>query len=177
MRLIASLVALCSSLAVIVYGQSDSYATASVHVQAIGTSSIGLLAEVQYDATTLEGMISSYERPEIPEAAELVRVGTYDISKKRWSSSTTVTSVESFARGYSPIIVLSLDTNGGILSVAIQSAKVDAGQTRNFEPKVKVVGMTQGRTPELNKPVIVKDGKEEQKPEEKTLFQKYIFLA
>ncbi len=82
-------------------------------------------------------------------------------------------SAENFAKGYSPTLVLTLDVNGGVVGVSCKSGAIDAGQTRDFGPKVLVKKMVKGKGPELNRPVVLNpEGKLEEPPEEKTFLQK-----
>ena len=146
----------------------------AVYIQPVGSSSISLLADVHYNPSTLAAEIESYEAPDIPEDAEFVRIGIYDKSTKSWTSSISVTSVESFEKGYSPTIVLSLASPGELLGVTFKSGMIDAGQTRDFGPKVKVVKTMSGKKVELNRPVVLsKEGKLEPEVVEKTFLQRY----
>lgn len=84
-----------------------------------------------------------------------------------------MTSVGSFSKGYAPTFVLTLDAQGGVLGVACKSGKIDAGQTRDFGPKVQVLKSGTGKQPELNRPVVLSpEGKLEQPAPEKTMLQK-----
>ncbi|KAK0639289.1 hypothetical protein B0T16DRAFT_422833 [Cercophora newfieldiana] len=121
--------------------------------------------------------VLSYEAPEIPEGAKLVRIGAYDSKSGKWASSTTVVSVENFGKGYSPHFVLSLDANGqDLLGVAVKGVRVDAGYTRDFGPQVKVVVAGRGKQPELNKPVVLSPEGKKVVVEEKTFLQKYWWV-
>lgn len=65
--------------------------------------------------------------------------------------------------------------HGDVIGVTYKSVKVDAGQTRDFGPKVKVVKMTKGKRPEFNRPIVVsKEGTEEGEVPEKTMLQKCV---
>jgi hypothetical protein len=71
--------------------------------------------------------------------------------------------------------VVSLDIHGNIIGVTCKSVRVDAGHTRDFGPKVKIVKMSKGKRPELNRPVVIsKEGTEQEEVPEKTLLQKYV---
>ncbi|KAK3387668.1 hypothetical protein B0H63DRAFT_521700 [Podospora didyma] len=141
-----------------------------------------LLAEVSYNAAELAtSEVSSYEAPEIPDGTALVRIGVYDAAAARWTSSTSVISVNNFGKGYSPHFILSVDpaaANGRdqVLGVVCRGVKVDAGYTRDFGPQVVVVATQQGKQPELNKPVVLSPEGKKVVQEEKTLFQKYWWL-
>lgn len=85
--------------------------------------------------------------------------------------------MESFAKGYSPTIVLNLDAQGSVIGVTVKSARIDAGQTRDFGPKVTLRRMEKGKGAELNRPVVLSaEGKLEQPEVEKTMLQKYWWV-
>jgi hypothetical protein len=159
-------------------GDADvSSATTTVCLQSIASTSLPVtpLAEIQYDPFTLSAEFVTFDAPELSPEVKLIRIGVCDTATQVWKSSTSVTSVDSFSKSYAPIIVLSLDTHGDIIGVTCKSVKVDAGQTRDFGPKVKVVKMTKGKRPELNRPVVVsKEGTEEGEVPEKTMLQKCV---
>lgn len=149
----------------------------TISIQSIDTnpSPIIPLAEIRYDPSTLEAEFSSYDAPEISSQSKLVRIGIYDPTTKSWQTSTSVTSANSFNKGYAQTIILSLNVHGDVLGVSCKSAKIDAGQTRNFGPKVKAVRMVKGKTPELNRPIIAsKDGTVEGEEPEKSFFQRWV---
>jgi len=150
----------------------------TIYLEPIGlTASITPLVEIKYNPSTLFAEIVSYAAPELPSDVELVRLGVHDVATSSWKSSTSVTSAESFSKGYSPTIILSLDAQGGIIGVTCRSGKIDAGQTRDFGPKVKVVKMSTGKKPVLNKPIVVSpEGKVAADEPEKTLLQKYWWV-
>lgn len=69
--------------------------------------------------------------------------------------------------------MLSLDVEGAVLGVSVSSGKIDAGQTRDFAPKVLVKSMGKAKGPELNKPVVLSpEGKVAVPEPEKTMLQK-----
>lgn len=81
--------------------------------------------------------------------------------------------MESFTKGYAPTITLVLGVNGDVLGASVKSARVDAGETRDFGPKANVVRGKRGKGPELNRPVVLSaEGKVEVPEPEKTLLQK-----
>jgi hypothetical protein len=137
-----------------------------------------LLAEVTYDTLDpAHAEVSSFEAPELPPNAELARIGLYDPVAARWISSTSVTSVENFGKGYAPSIVLSADAAGNHLGVSLRGVRIDAGQTRDFGPQAAVVVTSAGRQPELNKPVVLSPEGRKVAPEpEKTFLQKYVAI-
>lgn len=155
----------------------ESTDSAIISIQSIGSSSITTLAEVGYNPSTLSAEILSFDSPELLPDTKLLRIGVYDTATSIWKSSTSITSVESFAKGYSPTLVLSLDAQGGLIGVACKSAKIDAGQTRDFGPKIAVSKMGEGKLPQLNRPVVLSpEGKLEEPVPEKTMLQKYWWV-
>lgn len=154
---------------------SESTDSTTISIQPIASSAtpINTLAEIGYNPSTLSAEILSYEAPELPTDSKLLRIGVYDTATSSWKSSTSVTSVESFSKGYSPTLVISLDGQGGVIGVACKSAKIDAGQTRDFGPKVMLVKMGRAKQPDLNRPVVLSpEGKLEEPVPEKTMLQK-----
>jgi hypothetical protein len=84
-----------------------------------------------------------------------------------------MTSIDTFSKGFRLTLVLSLDAQGGLLGVTCKSGKIDAGQTRDIAPKVKVLKTAKAKQPELNRPVVLsKEGKLEDTVVEKTFLQK-----
>ncbi|KAG9244257.1 hypothetical protein BJ878DRAFT_421779 [Calycina marina] len=152
----------------------------TISIQPITSSSILTppvpLTDIKYNPSTLSASISSYETPDIEPSIRNLRIGVWDAATATWKSSTSVTSAESFAKGYRPTIVLSLDGKGGVLGVSLKSSVIDAGQTRDFGPKVLVRGVVKGRQPSLNKPVVLVEGKLEEPIVEKTMLQKYWWV-
>jgi hypothetical protein len=131
------------------------------------------LAEIKYNPSTLDAEILSFEAPEIPSDTRLVRIGTWDAAASTWKSATSMTSAETFARGFRPTLVVTLDASGAVLGVSVKSGAIDAGQTRDFAPTVLVRKSAAAKQPELNTPVVLtKDGKLEEPPAEKTMLQK-----
>jgi len=132
------------------------------------------LAEIQYDPLALNAEVVSFDAPSDFSEDDIVRFGSCDAQSKAWKSSTSVTSAATFSKGYSPIIILRLDEHGDILGVSCKSGRIDAGHTRDFGPKAKVVRIEGAKSPELNKPVVLsKEGKVETVEAEKTFLQKY----
>jgi len=132
-----------------------------VYIQPISSSSSSIapisLVEIRYNPSTLSAELVSYETPLLPSDSKLLRIGIYDTATSTWKSSTSMTSAESFAKGYRPTLVLSLDAQGAVLGVACKSSKVSAGGTRDFGPGVKVVKTVKGVQPSLNRYVFNKD--------------------
>jgi len=65
-----------------------------------------------------------------------------------------------------------------VIGVAVKSSVIDAGETRDFGPKVMIRGVVEGKKPELNRPVVLSaEGKVEVEEKEKTLLQRYWWVA
>lgn len=174
MRLSALFLGLCAQI-LIASALSDFIDSATVYIQPIdaSTNPASPLAEIKYNPSTLDAELVSFEAPEFPPEAKLVRVGVYDAATSTWKSSTSMTSTDTFSKGFRLTLVLSLDAQGGPLGVTCKSGKIDAGQTRDFAPKVKVLKTAKAKQPELNRPVVLsKEGKLEEPVVEKTFFQK-----
>lgn len=153
--------------------------TAAIYIQPVSASpsAPAPLAEIRYNtAAASDAEVTSYEAPEIPDDASLVRIGVFDPSAKRWVSSTSVASVGNFGKGYSPTLMLSVDTKGEVFGAALRGVRIDAGQTRDFGPQAMVLVTGNGKQPELNKPVVLSPEGKQAEPEEKTFFQKYVYL-
>ena len=154
--------------------------TAQVYIQPVSPNSDlpQPLAEISYDPIApTSGSIISYEAPEIPESASLLRIGLYDPVTSKWTAGTTVTSVDTFSKGYSPNLILSVNEKGDVLGAACTGVRIDAGETRDFGPKAVVVVESRGKQPELNKPVVLSpEGRKVEPEQEKTLLQKYDHL-
>ncbi|KAJ4134635.1 hypothetical protein NW768_004231 [Fusarium equiseti] len=175
MRIASFLSTICAAVLVVAEQR-----TAQIYVQPIQSSSSlpQPLAEIAYDAASLISTeVVSYEAPELPETASLVRVGIYDPKSEQWIAGTTAASTENFDRGYAPTILLSVDQSGDVRSVALKGVRVDAGQTRDFGPKAIVIADKKGSQPELNKPVVLSpNGRKAAEEEPKSFLQKYWWL-
>ncbi|KAI6365977.1 hypothetical protein MCOR25_005212 [Pyricularia grisea] len=165
--------------------------TAAIYIQPISSSSPAPpapLAEITYDlaeASDPTAQVTSFEPPELPESASLVRIGVFDAAADEWLSSTSVASVDNFSKGYSPHFVLTLGPPGVaggeegpapvIIGAAVKGVKVDAGATRDFGPQAVLVSGERAPQPALNRPVVLnKDGAGRGgEVEEKTFLQKY----
>lgn len=148
----------------------------TVFIQPISSSEIPAisLAHIQYNPETSEATISSFEPPQLDNVPDnsLLRIGIYDSSSKSWERASA-TSALNFAKGYAPVITLSLATDGRVAGVSCRSEIIDAGYTRDFGPKVVVAKMVEGATPELNRPIALsREGKVAQELPEKTFLQK-----
>lgn len=175
MRLSALVALYATASAAQAQSQADYPFATTVSIQSIGgpISSVDPLARIHYNPTTLEAEITSYDAPDLGFDADLVRVGIYDKAVDAWASSTSALSVENFGKGNAPVITLSLDLKGHVLGVSCMSEKIDAGQTRDFGPKVKIMRMVNGKAPDLNRPIALsKEGKVEVEIPEKTFLQK-----
>jgi len=152
MKAITLLLALCATA---LSSPTDLIDSTTISIQPLsGTSPILSLAEIKYNPSTLDAEIISYSPPSLPSDSELVRVGVYDSATGAWKSSTSMTAAESFAKGYRPTIVLSLDANGSLLGVACKSGKIDAGESRDFAPQVRVLKTVKGQVPHMNRYVL-----------------------
>jgi len=171
MRSFQLLLALC---AIALALASELIDETTIYIQPIGPSSpASPLAEIKFNPSTLEAELDSYDAPILSPETKLVRIGIYDAITSTWKSSTSITSAESFAKGFRPTIVLNLDAQGEVLGVSLKSAIIDAGQTRDFGPRVIVKRMGKGKQPTLNKPVVLSPhGKIEEPEPEKTMLQK-----
>ncbi|OTB16095.1 hypothetical protein K445DRAFT_317076 [Daldinia sp. EC12] len=154
--------------------------TAAIYIQPVSQSpsAPAPLAEIRYDSSAAapEAEIISYEAPELPDEAKLVRIGVYDPATKRWESSTSVASVDNFGKGYSPTLILSVDQDGNAFGAALKGVRIDAGQTRDFGPQALLLVTEPGKQPEVNKPIVLSPEGKTVVPEEKTFFQKYWWL-
>ncbi|CAJ2511544.1 Uu.00g071690.m01.CDS01 [Anthostomella pinea] len=159
---------------------SDNTAAAAIYIQPVSQSPTAPapLAQIQYNvAAPSEAEVTSYEAPELPADAKLVRIGVYDAAAKRWASSTSVASVENFGKGYSPTVLLSVNQRGDVVSAALRGVRIDAGQTRDFGPQAVVLVSEPGKQPELNQPVVLSpEGKKVEPGEEKSMLQKYWWV-
>ena len=172
MKFLAILVALCAP---VFAASSDLIDSTTVYIQPVSSSSTPVipLAEIKYNPSTLSAEIVSFDASERDPEAKLLRVGVYDVATSSWKSSTSTTSAENFAKGYRPTLVLSLDAQGRVIGVSLKSGKIDAGQTRDFGPKVKVLKTAKAPTPALNRAVVLSpEGKLEEPVPEKSLLQK-----
>ena len=171
MRVAALLSALCAAVAV----HADPR-TAQVYIQPVDVAAKAPapLAEISYDMAALAtSSIASYDAPDLPEAAKLVRIGLYDKKAKAWAAGTTVASADNFSKGFSPTITLSVNSAGDVLSASVKGVQIDAGQTRDFGPKALVLPETKGPQPQLNKPVVLTPaGKKPEEEQEKSFLQK-----
>jgi hypothetical protein len=156
--------------------------TVNIYIQPLGSSSSPVpLAGLAYDSSAPDpassASVTSYEAPDLPRSAELVRIGIYDTNQKQWTGSTSVASAENFAEGYSPHFVLSVDGTSGeevLLGASVRGVRIDAGQTRDFGPQVSLLVTSRGKQPDLNKPIVLSpEGKKVEK-EEKTFLQKFV---
>jgi len=151
----------------------DETHTATVLIQPLlpTAPSPSILATLSYNPSTLFASLLSFEPPVIPDSSSgsdiLLRISL----PTSHSRSTTLASSASFQKGYRPLLLLSLDTAGDVASVSVKSEVIDAGQTRDFGPRVEVRQMEKVRGPVLNRPVVLKEGKVEEVVE-KTLLQK-----
>jgi len=181
MKITVLLLSLCGLVLAREAAQDIFTETAAISIQAISSSitPITPLAEVKYNPSTLSSEITAFEVPDIPSDSKLARVGIYDAATSQWRSSTSVTSLDMFAKGYAPTVILSLDAQGDVIGVSLKGGSIDAGQTRDFGPKVKVLKMGKAKVPSLNKPKVVSEkagAAGEEEVVEKTFLQKYWWM-
>ncbi|CRK18442.1 hypothetical protein BN1708_012342 [Verticillium longisporum] len=135
------------------------------------------LAEIHYDASTpSSATVASYEAPDLPADADRVRIGAWDAAAGAWRSGVSVTSAATFAKGYAPHLLLSVDASGTLLGAGARGVRIDAGATRDFGPQAVVTVGGAGETPVVNKPVVLVDGRKKEPEAEKTLLQKYWWV-
>lgn len=148
--------------------------TAQIYLQPVSPSTKPEhLAEISYDPLSVDtASVVTYEAPEIPDSADLVRIGLYDPKSSQWISGSTVASTENFSKGYSPNFLVTVDSKGEVLSVALKGVQVDAGYTRDFGPKAVVLVESKGKQPELNKPIVLSPEGKKVEEQEKTFLQK-----
>ncbi|KAK2047312.1 hypothetical protein LZ31DRAFT_551389 [Colletotrichum somersetense] len=143
-----------------------------------------LLAEVEYEAKRpADASVTSYEAPDLGAGAndsptpKLVRIGVFDPSTSEWTSSVSVASTENFAKGYAPNIILNVDgVSGDVVGAGLKGVRIDAGATRDFGPQAVVRVGVQGKTPDLNKPIVLSPEGKKVAQEEKPLWLKYWWV-
>jgi hypothetical protein len=174
MRIATLLSVLCAVKAVVAQQR-----TAQIYIQPVASNTKPApLAEISYDPAALStSAVIAYEAPELDDSiSSLLRVGIYDAKSSEWISGTTVASSENFSKGYSPNLLLSIDSRGDVLSAAVKGVAIDAGQTRDFGPQAVVLVETKGKLPELNKPVVLSPEGKKVEEVEKSFLQKYWWL-
>jgi hypothetical protein len=155
----------------------------TVYLQPLSSTILPVpLADISYNPSTLLASISSYYPPSPDYDSESedditppshLKIGTYDRATNTWKSSTSLTSANTFEKGYRPTFVLTLDAQGEVLGVSVSAGKIDAGATREFGPAVLVRGMGKAKGPVLNKPVVLSpEGKMAVPEVEKSMLQK-----
>src|SRR4051812_43620893 len=110
MRLHVPLVTICVNV-IAVLASSDFLDSTTVFIQSLedASSPISPLAEIKYNPSTLDAEVTEFFTPQLPSESKLVRIGVYDKGTSSWKSATSMTSVESFSKGYRPTLVVSLD--------------------------------------------------------------------
>merc|ERR1711939_854094 len=115
MRVLGVLLAICAPALAI---SSELIDSTTVYIQPLTSKSAPLsLAEIKFNPSPL-----SSEDEDL--SSKLLRVGIYDPATATWKSSTSTTSVETFAKGYAPTIVLNLDAQGGVIGVSCKSSSI-----------------------------------------------------
>lgn len=145
-----------------------------LYIQGVGSPSPPTrVADVNYDASTLQATLTSFEFPDLGPESKLLRIGIYDPARLAWISSTSLATVENFNKEYALTLLLSIDNDGNIIGVTCKGSKLDAGQTRDFGPKIKLSIAPKAKHPELNKPIVLSaEGRLAEDIPEKTFLQK-----
>ncbi len=175
MKLLTILTAFCVTALAATSNMIDSTIVSIQPISASQDTPVTTLAEIKYNPSTLSAEILSFNPPDLSSSpSSLLRIGIFDPITGTWKSSTSTTSADTFKKGYKPTIVVTLGNEGAVLSVSVKGARIDAGATRDFAPKVLVRGIQKTRGPELNRPVVLSaEGKVATPEVEKTMLQKY----
>lgn len=133
--------------------------SAKIYIQPLSSAAAPTqLVEIRYNPSTLlDTELVNYQPPLAKNekgAEEKFRIGLWDAKSGEWKSATALTSGANFERGYRPTIVLTLDARGEVLGVGCKGAKVQAGVTRDFGPRVVVRKGVEGVQPILNRYVV-----------------------
>lgn len=131
------------------------------------------LAQINYDAETTTGTLSSYTPPTGSYSPDhLLRVGLGDIKTGHWRG--VLTSGASFKDDFKKKITLHIDEKGEPYHVGFSSEPRGTGD----EVEVEVVKREAGPKPALNRPIVLNaEGKLDDKEPEKTFLQKYELLV
>ncbi|KAI9811702.1 MAG: hypothetical protein M1832_000699 [Thelocarpon impressellum] len=138
------------------------------------------LLAVTYDPERLTASASDYSPPSPwPPASspsdDLMRVGLYDASAKKWTG--VLTSSASFSPTAAKTLTLHLDAGGAVQHVGFHASEPSRGERDDERPRVLLVKPSPGPSPHVNRPVLVDaDGKAPEKPEERSLLQKYWWV-
>lgn len=172
MRLLPIIAGLCA----LALATSDLTDSTTISIQPLSSSPdtpVTPLAEIAYNPSTLSASIVDFFPLELSSSSSLLRIGVYDSATSSWKSSTSTVSTASFEKGIRQTIVLNLDATGAVLGVSLKGSAIDAGQSRDFGPRVLVRGMGKTKGPELNRPVVLNpEGKVDVPEPEKTFLQK-----
>lgn len=126
------------------------------------------LAQIDYDADTAVGTLSSYTPPTGSYSAEhLLRVGLEDKESDEWHG--VLTSAASFEQDYKKKFTIHVDDKGAPYHVGFSTSERGTGD----EIEVEIIKRTAGPKPFLNKPIVLNaEGKLDGKEPEKTFLQK-----
>ncbi|CAI7660377.1 unnamed protein product [Penicillium glandicola] len=135
-----------------------------------------VLARVSYDPASLKSDVISYHPPKDDQSDSLVRIGLYTstpTNKKQWVGS--LVSLSSLTAS-EPTFRLHLGPANEIYTISLSSSSASA-QGLTSGPQIDLVSNESGTQPHLNRPVVVgPDGQTPEKPEEKSLLQKYWWV-
>ncbi|KAF2872225.1 hypothetical protein BDV95DRAFT_571796 [Massariosphaeria phaeospora] len=127
------------------------------------------LAQIDYDAATSAGSLTSYTPPTGAFTPEhLLRICLTDSKSGSWRG--VVTSAASFGEQYTKKFTIHVDDKGEPYHVGFGTSARDAGD----EIMIEIVKRGAGPKPVLNKPIVLNaEGKLDDKEPEKTFLQKY----
>lgn len=154
-------VAVASSVTVYVHSISSESKSSSVP-----------LAQIDYDANTSTGTLSSYTPPKVSHSPEnLLRIGLQTdsglLKSGHWRG--VVTSAASFDQDYKKKFTIHIDEKGEPYHIGFGTSERGGGD----EVEVEVVKRAAGPKPALNRPIVLNaEGKLETKEPEKTFLQK-----
>jgi hypothetical protein len=126
------------------------------------------LAQIDYDAETSVGTLSSYTPPTGSYSPDhLLRIGLEDKKSDHWHG--VLTSAASFEQDYKKKFTIHVDEKGAPYHVGFSTSERDAGD----EVEVEISKRVAGPKPFLNKPIVLNaEGKLEGKEPEKSFLQK-----
>ncbi|KAM3085440.1 hypothetical protein ACMFMG_002517 [Clarireedia jacksonii] len=138
---------------------------ATIYIQPLDPSSsssseLTPLLTLAYNPSILSSTIQEYFPPsDLPPSSTLALLGILDplspTPSPKPNTSTTLLSLENFARGYTPTFLVTLDHEGRILGASAKSGVVDAGATRDFGPKVRLERVVRGKGPSLGPNIVL----------------------
>lgn len=148
----------------------------TVYVQSLPSSESGdspissptPLAQIDYDADTATGTLSSYTPPTGSYSPKhLLRIGLEDKVSDHWHG--ILTSAANFEQDHKKKFTIHVDENGVPYHVGFSTSE----RSDSEEVEVEVIKKAAGPKPFLNKPIVLSpEGKLEGKEPEKTFLQK-----